>query len=339
MKVWLRVTGIGVLVLAGVLLAIRLLGTAAKTSDAYVTGHVHPITARVAGTVLEVRVDDNQHVHRNDVLVVLDPEDFKVRDQLSRAQIAQAHAQVAAAVSQIAQAQAVIASTSASLEKARLDLKRATELIGESPRGISQQEYDAARASFDAASAARQGANAQLATAQANQQAAEAQIATGEANLRDAGLALSYTEIRAPIDGYVGRKTVETGARINPGQLLMALVEDDLWVVANYKETQLRDIRVGSPVRMTIDAIPGVVFGGQVDSFSPASGAEFSLLPPDNATGNFTKVVQRVPVKIRFDAGQLGRYRRQLIPGLSVETKIQPAASAVLGKVSASTQP
>jgi membrane fusion protein (multidrug efflux system) len=324
LKTWLRIIGVLLVVGAVAFLIVRIWNGAESTTDAFVTGHIHPVSPRVTGTVLEVRTDDNRHVHAGDILVVLDPEDFRVRVELAQAQIAQGEAQLAIAEAQAAQAHAAIASAGATAERTRLDLQRATELVGETPRGISRQEFDAAKAGFDAAHAAVDGAQAQLAAAAAARQAAAAQIATGRANLHDANLALGYTQIVAPIDGYVGRKSVEVGARINAGQTLLAVVSDDVWVVANYKETQLRDIGVGAAVAIAVDALPNVPLHGHVESFAPATGAQFALLPPDNATGNFTKVVQRVPVKIRIQPDELAKYRTQLAPGLSVITDIRP---------------
>jgi len=325
-KIWVRVVA-GVLVFgaAGALLY-RLADKRDQTNDATIAGNLHPVSPRVAGTVIELRTDDNRHVHKGDVLVVLDPADFQVRVDQTRAQIAQGEAQVSAADSQMAQARAAIAIAQASVERTKLDLDRATELIRETPRGISRQEYDAAKTGYDGAIAALAGARAGLCTSTANRQAALAQVSAAQANLRDANLALGYTRILAPVDGFVGRRSVEVGARAITGQTLLSIVSDDLWVVANYKETQLHGFAINAPVRIAVDALPSVKLRGRVESFSPASGAQFALLPPDNATGNFTKVVQRVPVKIRILREDLLRYRQQLMPGLSVTTEIVPRA-------------
>jgi len=234
-----------------------------STDDAYTAGHIHNISSRVTGTVLEVRVDDNQIVHQGDVLVVLDPTDYQV---------------------QVDQAEA-------NFEKAKADLDRAQSLKGAG--AISKQDFD----TFDSATKVAQ------------------------ARLQDAEDQLAYCTIRAPADGRVGRKTVETGNRLNVGAALMAVVED-VWVVANFKETQLGDMRPGQRARIRIDAVPGKTFLGVVDSWSPGSGATFALLPPDNATGNFTKIVQRVPVKIRFDAASLQGYENRIVPGLSCEPTV-----------------
>jgi membrane fusion protein (multidrug efflux system) len=149
-------------------------------------------------------------------------------------------------------------------------------------------------------------------------EAAVAAIAQAESALEDAKLQFSYTEVRSPVAGRVGRKGVEAGQRLQPGQPLLAIVEDDFWVVANYKETQLTHMQPGQPVEITIDSFPEHTFRGHVDSMSPGTGAQFALLPPDNATGNFTKIVQRVPVKIHFERESIRGYESFIVPGMSV---------------------
>ncbi|HEV3271824.1 MAG TPA: HlyD family secretion protein [Candidatus Methylacidiphilales bacterium] len=234
-----------------------------STDDAYTTGHVHDIAARVTGTVLKVNVDDNERVKQGEVLVVLDPTDFEV---------------------QVAQAEA-------NYGKAKADDERAQKLQGNG--AISQQDYD----QFNAA------------------------LQVAKAQLKDAQDQLAYTTIVAPADGRIGHKSVETGERVTAGSALMAVVED-VWVVANFKETQLGKMRVGQSATITVDAIPGKTFRGFVDSWSPGSGSVFALLPPDNATGNFTKIVQRVPVKIRFDQDSIRGYEQRIVPGLSCEPEV-----------------
>jgi membrane fusion protein (multidrug efflux system) len=234
-----------------------------STDDAYTTGHVHNIAARVTGTVLKVNVDDNELVKQGEVLVVLDPTDFEV-------QVAQAGANYA---------------------KAKADDERAQKLQGNG--AISQQDYD----QFNAA------------------------LQVAAAQLKDARDQLVYTTIMAPADGRIGHKSVESGERITAGSALMAVVED-VWVVANFKETQLGKMRVGQSATIDIDAIPGKTFRGFVDSWSPGSGSVFALLPPDNSTGNFTKIVQRVPVKIRFDPDSIRGYEQRIVPGLSCEPEV-----------------
>jgi membrane fusion protein, multidrug efflux system len=181
----------------------------------------------------------------------------------------------------------------ASFDKAQLDFNRNKELVAID--AVSKQELEHAQSALDVA----------------------------KARLDTATLQLSYTTITAPADGRIGRKNAEIGNRVQPGQSLMVVVQSDVWVIANYKEAQLAGMKVGSPVRLTIDAIPNKTFTGKIDSFSPASGNQFALLPADNSTGNFTKIAQRVPVKIVFDPESIKGYEDQVRPGLSVVAKIR----------------
>ncbi|MFD1554604.1 HlyD family secretion protein [Paraburkholderia silviterrae] len=295
-----------------------------STDDAYVTGHVHLISPRVNGTVARVVVDDNQFVRAGQVLVELDPRDFDVRIALERARILQAQGAQRGAQAAIAEAEAAIVAATADARKSTLNYERAKSLVSQTPRALSQQEYDSANAAWIAARSQVDAANARLAAARAALLAAQAQEAQGHANLRDADLQREYASVVSPVDGYVGRKTVESGQRVSPGQPLLAIVEPNVWVVANFRETQLERIAAGDAADVTVDAVPGVTLHGRVDSLSPATGAQFALLPPDNATGNFTKVVQRLPVKIVFDQPLPVR----LAPGLSVHASIRPAEHA-----------
>lgn len=242
------------------------------TDDAYTTGHVHDIASRVADTVIDVKVDDNEFVRKGQVLVQLDPRDFQV--QVDRAQ--------------------------ADYKRAKADFERVQALRGSlnGDLAISKQEYDQMEANLGMAKAALDNAENQL----------------------------DYCSIRAPEDGYVGDKTVQTGNRVAVGTVLMSVVQD-LWVVANYKETQVGKMTRGQKVSISIDEISGHTFTGRIDSFSPGSGSVFALLPPENATGNFTKIVQRVPVKILLDPESLRGYEQRLVPGLSVETDVDLGSS------------
>jgi len=290
------------------------------TDDAYVTGHVHTIAARVNGTVEQVLVRDNQFVHAGDKLVRLDTRDFDVRVALEKSRVEQAQADQAKARALIAQARAAIVAAAADAKRDDLDFGRAQELTRETPRGLSQQEYDAADATRKSAAARVLQAQAQLAISEATLASSVATETQGKANLRDASLQLNYTDVVSPVDGFVGKKTVETGQRIVQGQALLAVVENDAWVVANFRETQLKHVHVGDTVSLRFDALPDVELSGHVESFAPATGAQFALLPPDNATGNFTKVVQRVPVKILIDNPDLAS--RHIALGMSVTARL-----------------
>lgn len=280
-----------------------------STDNAYVSGHVHTISTRIAGNVSEVLVTDNQQVQTGAVLVRLDANDLKVqRDK--------AQAELALAESQLTQAHAQVSRDEALTHKAQLDFERADTLFRDSAGVISKQEFDTAKAAWDGASASLNAAKAQVI-------AAEAQVKVATAQLHEAQLQLGYTEILAPTAGRVGRKNIEVGNRVQPGQSLLAIVQPKAWVLANFKETQLSNLRPGQPVRLSVDSLPGREFTGRVESLAPASGAQFALLPPDNATGNFTKIVQRVPVKIVFDDASVGDFAERIVPGMSVEVKVR----------------
>lgn len=308
-----------------------------ETDNAFIEAHVHPISSRVAGDVVEVLVDDNALVKRGQVLVRLDRRDFAVKSQSARAAMEQAAAEVTRAEAGVGQAHAAllraeaqVRATDAQLVKARLDFERGDRLFQGERKVISKQEFDAMKASFDlsggnhdAAIAGCTSAAAEVRTAEAGLSAAKARSEQVRAEWENAGLQLSYTDIIAPSDGRIGKKTVEAGQHLQPGQALMAVVDTENWVVANFKENQLAQMRPGQLVEVAIDAIGSKHFRGHVDSFSPGTGAKFTLLPPDNATGNFTKIVQRVPVKIRLDATDMAGFEDRISPGLSVVAKVR----------------
>jgi membrane fusion protein, multidrug efflux system len=305
-----------------------------STDDAFLQGDVHPVSTRIDGTVVRVLVDDNQHVAAGQALFELDPSDLRLDLQASEAGLAQARANEAEVAAQIARARAGVAAAAAraaqnaaQLDPARIDFRRAQSLLGEG--AISQQEWDAARAGLDAARAAqtslasaRDSAGAGLAAAQAQEAVARAEVEKAEASVRLAKLQVAYTVVRAPSAGRVAKKTVEVGQRLQPGQPVMAIVSDQVWVVANFKENQLARLRRGERAEVSLDAAGGRTFPGLVDSFSPGTGAEFSLLPPDNATGNFTKIVQRLPVKILLVDEAADAARTRLSPGLSADVRV-----------------
>jgi len=294
-----------------------------RTDNAYVATHIHQVSSRVAGTVTEVLVEENQMVAAGKIIARLDARDFEVKRQQGLAQVAQAQAQLHQADAQIAQARAQVARERAQATKAKQDLERAKALFQGTSAAISQQEFDAAQAGADAAQAVLLAAEAAVESTSALAVAAQAQEQVAQSNLKEAELQLSYTEILAPAAGRIGKRNLETGNRVQPGQALLALVQPDVWVVANFKETQLGHLKPGQPARLRVDAFPGQVFKGHVQSLAPASGAQFALLPPDNATGNFTRIVQRVPVKITFDNQGIGDCQGRIVPGMSAIVQIQ----------------
>lgn len=302
-----------------------------ETDDAYLAGHLHPISSRIPGTIAKVLVDDNQYVHAGDVIAELDPADQHVRVEQIEAQIAQAQEQIAQADAQTAQArasasgaQAQVAQAQATLLRTQQDATRLSELYTTQMKAISKAELDAAiaaRSSAIADLAARKdavtAAQAQIGASQAARDVLKAQIKVLQTQDKDAQLQLGYNRIVAPTDGRVGKRDMEVGQRIQPGQQIAAIVQDDVWVLANFKETQLAHLRPGQEVGVNIDSLPDEHLVGRLDSFSPASGNQFALLPADNATGNFTKIVQRIPVKVTFSDADIKRLSGRLAPGMS----------------------
>jgi membrane fusion protein (multidrug efflux system) len=244
----------------------------------------------------------------------------------TRARAGQAVAQLAASEAQAQSSQAVIASAEAQYRKATADLERTRGLAAQ--KIVPAQQLDAAQAAYDAAAANLEAARRQAAAATsvvaasgAAVSGAAARVAAARAAVDNARLQLSYTVLTAPVSGTVGRRSAERGALVQVGQTLMSLIPDnDVWVTANLKETDLADVAVGDSVEFTVDAYPGRHFRGHVESLSPATGARFALLPPDNATGNFTKVVQRLPVRVAVDRGVDREH--PLRPGMSVVVTI-----------------
>ncbi|HEY7651749.1 MAG TPA: HlyD family secretion protein [Methylomirabilota bacterium] len=376
-----------------------------STDDAFISGHIAPMSARVPGTVVEVLVDDNQDVKADQVLLRLDPRDYEVAvaqaraavagargdlenavanvpltDESTRSLVQQADAalgatehgtemarhdleerrgQIQAKQAAVAAAEATVRSAQADYERSRVDRDRVAALV--KGKLVAQQEMDHAEAAYRTAEAALDAARKRLDQArgevvqaeaslrtqqaavaqsvrrvdesraslenarsqrqqvrlrQAQVEAAQGRLAQALANLQQAELNLTYCTIRAPMAGRVSRKSVELGQVVTAGQALLAVVDlDDVWVLANYKETELTHVRPGQPATVTVDTYPGKTFKARVDSIQAGSGAVFSLLPPENATGNFVKVVQRVPVKLVFERGENAQHL--LVPGMS----------------------
>ncbi|WP_395742371.1 HlyD family secretion protein [Prosthecobacter sp.] len=310
-----------------------------ETDDAFIEADVHPVSSRITGDILEVLVEDNQIVTKGQPLAKLDPRDYEMKLAFAKTALEQAAAQIPQAEAALARAQAAgreatakVAVTVAQLEKARLDFDRAEKLFTNESRAISRQDLDSAKSAFDSATANQTAAVASQEASGAGVRAAEADLAAAKAGrdhaqavLDDAALQLSYTILRAPDAGRVGKRTLQTGQHVQPGQALLAIVSPDNWIVANFKENQLSHMRPGQSVEIEIDAIHGRRFSGHVDSFSPGTGAKFTLLPPDNATGNFTKIVQRLPVKILLDEAEAKAFAARLSPGLSVIATVRVA--------------
>jgi membrane fusion protein (multidrug efflux system) len=310
-----------------------------STDDAYVKADFTTIAPKVSGYLNAVLVEDNQKVKAGQVLARIDDRDFRTALDQANAQVASARAAIANLDAQTAlqqsvidQAKATIAATQASLRFSQADAARYADLAKTGAGSVQRaQQTEAARteqtAGLQRDQAGLLGAQKKLAVLATDRAQAEAELAKAQALARQAELNLSYTVISAPVDGTVGARSLRVGEYVTGGTQLMAVVPlDAVYIVANFKETQLTDVRGGQPVQVSVDTFPGARLKGHVDSVSPASGLEFSLLPPDNATGNFTKIVQRIPVKIMLDDPALAE---RLRAGMSVEPTIntKPAKS------------
>jgi len=322
------------------------------TDDAFIEGHVISIAPKISGRVAAVHALDNQLVHSNDLLVEIDPADYAmaVAQKRSAAESQSANYETVVSAYELMKAKVVTAEASARKAQADADASDATAKRAESDfarqkelrdkNTISQQEFDDAQADYKTAQADYKSAvenaseeqskiteaHAQLAAAAVGVKMALAQWNEARTNVAAAELDLSYVQIFAPTDGRITRKSVESGNYLQIGQTLMAIVPTEVWVVANFKESQLKDIRVGQPVRVKIDAL-GRTFKAHVDSLQAGTGARFSLFPPENATGNYVKVVQRVPVKIIFDDALPAD--STIGPGMSVVPSVRTSAFAV----------
>lgn len=277
-----------------------------ETDNAQIEGDIYPVISRIPGRVQQVLADDNQSVAKGDTLVLLDQADYRVKRDMALASLEHAHASASAA-------QEAARAAAANSQKFNADLGRSKNLRRQDVISASE---------FDAVKAAAAASTAESAAAESQRKAADGQVGIREAELRNAQLQLSYTAITAPAAGHVSKKNVQPGQYVIPGQQLIALVgSKKLWVVANFKETQLENIRPGQPVVIKVDAYPGVQFNGTVESMSSGTGARFSLLPPDNASGNFVKVTQRIPVKIAFTDKPDKAYK--LAAGMNVVVKVK----------------
>jgi membrane fusion protein, multidrug efflux system len=307
-----------------------------STDDAYVKADNTTIAPKVSGYLTDVLVGDNQRVKAGQVLAQIDDRDFKVALDQAKADVAAAHAAVASKQAQLDVQQAVIEAAKATIEVdtatktfASQENKRYTDLASTGYGSVQNAQQAQARNAGADAAILRDRANLISAQKQVELLKAEitqatAAVARASAVQRQAELNLGYTTITAPIDGVVGNRTLRTGQYVQAGTQLMSLVPaSGAYVVANFKETQLTHVREGQPVDIDVDMFPGQVVHGHVDSLAPASGQEFALLPPDNATGNFTKVVQRIPVKIALD----GAAAIELRPGMSVIPSIATQSS------------
>jgi membrane fusion protein, multidrug efflux system len=303
-----------------------------STDDAFVDGYTTLVSSRVAGQVMRLLVRDNQEVRAGDVLVELDPRDYEAALSQARAALAsaqsdeaQASAQLEVAEARVAEANASEAAAAADAQRAANDLKRYQSVEA---RAISKTILDQITTQSRSSAAQLRSARSQLTGARAGAtvsraaiQSAKAAVGVAQARVQQAELNLSYTTIVAPVDARVTARTVGPGNYVQAGQGLLALVPKYVWVTANFKETQLTHMRPGQPAELRLDAYPNLTLKGHVDSLQAGTGARFSLLPPENAVGNYVKVVQRVPVKIVFD-GPLPK-GLDIAPGMSVVPQVR----------------
>ena len=309
-----------------------------STDDAYVKADSTTIAPKVTGYLLRVLVKDNERVATGQVLARIDDRDFRVALDQTKADVAAAGATITSKQAQLDVQQAVINAAKATIDVdqaavtfAAQENKRYTDLAASGSGSVQNAQQAQARMASAQAALARDNANLVSAQKQIDLLKAEivqanAALARAEALQRQAELNLGYTTITAPIDGVVGNRTLRVGQYVQAGTQLMSVVPvQAAYVVANYKETQLTNVREGQAVEIEVDTFPGQIVHGHVDSIAPASGQEFALLPPDNATGNFTKVVQRIPVRIALDSGSEARI--ELRPGMSVIPTIATRSS------------
>jgi membrane fusion protein (multidrug efflux system) len=320
------------------------------TDDAYVVGDVTPLAAKVSGYIAAVAVSDYQTVHKGDLIVEIEASDYRAQLQQAEAGLAAARATLANLANQkdvqrslVRQAEATIQATTADLQRYALETKRQRDLLqtrlAGTPQLVEQAEDNEKRttAQLSLNNAQLDQQKAVLASLDVQEKQLEAQVRAAEAQAVLARNNLDYTRILSPADGLVNQRQVRPGQFVNVGTQVIAVVPlPNVWVIANYKETQMTNVRLSDPARVSVDAFPDLSLTGHVDSWSPGTGSTFALLPPDNATGNFTKVVQRVPVKIVLDPNpSLGTLVR---PGMSVEATIDTRAAEADAPTRMSTQ-
>jgi membrane fusion protein, multidrug efflux system len=305
------------------------------TDDAYVNGNVVQITPQVTGTVIAVKADDTQTVNSGDPLVLLDPADSRIALQQAEANLAQTVRQVRGLFADDSQYQAQVAVREADLSRAQDDLRRRTEVA--QTGAVSQEEISHARDAVKGAQAALEAAQHQLAANRAltanTTVSTQPNVLAAAAKVRDAYLANARNTLPAPVTGYVAKRSVQVGQRVSPGTPLMSVVPlNALWVDANFKEVQLKHMRVGQSVEMTADVYgSSVVYHGKVVGFSAGTGSAFSLLPAQNATGNWIKVVQRLPVRISLDPADLEKHPLRVGLSMTVDVNIKDDSGSQLG--------
>jgi len=327
---------LGVILIGGIIFGIKEYIYYSKhidTDDAQIDADISPVVARVGGYVDSIFFEENGHVEKGQVLVKLDDRDYKVRveqamaaKQSASAGINVGQSQISSTAASSSSARAQVASAAARLEKANKDYARYANLVKDG--SITQQQFDQAKSDRDVAEATYRAAQdqykaalEQVGTSQSQLKVTNVGVIQRLADVDYAKLQLSYTTVTAPASGIASKKNIQIGQLVQPGQTLFSVVNDNsVFITANFKETQLTNMKNGQKVNIEVDAYPDMKLHGQVYNFSPATGAKFSLLPPDNATGNYVKVVQRIPVKIKISTGK--DTLAMLRPGMSVNVSV-----------------
>jgi membrane fusion protein (multidrug efflux system) len=327
---------LGIVLIGGIIFGIKeyiYFSKHVDTDDAQIDGDISPVVARVGGYVDSIMFEENTHVNKGQLLVKIDARDYQVKLEQARAAQSGASAGINVGQSQIyattansSSAKAEVASASAKLEQVRKDYERYANLVKDG--SVTRQQFDQAKASLEVAqanyNAARdqyKAAQEQIGTTRSQLKVTNTGVTARQADVDFAKLQLSYTDIKSPASGLAAKKNVQIGQLVQAGQTLFSVVNDNsLYITANFKETQLNEIRNGLKVDLKVDAYPDLKIEGTVYNFSPATGAKFSLLPPDNATGNFVKVVQRIPVKIKITGSK--EDIAKLRPGMSVDVSV-----------------
>ena len=284
-----------------------------STDDAYVETTTVQVAPRVSGQIIEVHIDDNQRVKKGDLVAVIDPADYEIKLEQAQAKYEKALLEQKYALSARDAANSEIAAAKADLERYKNLYKGGA---------VSKQMLDNAQTKYDNAVARQTSAEQAVMSKTGGLKVADANIKELKAQRDQAKLNLSYTKIYAPQDGTVSSRRVEEGMYVNVGSPLFTIVPDDIWVVANFKENQLRHMKVGQVVEIKVDTYPDKKFKGKIDSIQRSSGAKSSMFPPENAVGSFVKIVQRIPVKIVFDE-EIDKDVYNIVPGMSVVPKVK----------------
>ena len=330
-RVFLPAIAAGILILLGLYAAIMATHYQ-STDDAFVEGRIISVAPRVSGPVIHLLVDDNQQVKKGDLLLEIDPNDYKVKLQQAEAKLAEAKARlnvsshdVSKNASNVSQSVDDTNSAMSKLDFAQKDYKRYNEMYKTGV--VSKQDYDRSSKDLDVSNANYQSASnrakamkSELDSSIAKTQSVQAEIQRLEAEVEQAKLNLSYTKIYAPSNGKISARSVEQGNYVQIGQPLLSVVPEQIWVVANYKEGQLTHMHPGQRAWISVDTYPGKKFKAHVDSIQRATGAKSSLFPPENAVGSYVKIVQRVPVKIMFDEDYT---KYNIVPGMSVVPRVK----------------